>query len=223
MPDTMITFKRGAGDLPSTTSDGTIYVKTNVDNARKAELYLDVGTLRYPIADEIYVGPETPNNGQDVWIPGVATEFFNAPEVKDDEVSSQDTWSSLKISTEITNAILAGTDISEATIQTMISTAIAKMDLAALGAINETQAKTLISQNAVTSVNGQKGAVTINVPVTSVNGKTGAVTIDVPVTSVNGKTGAVTIDTLTSGGTITGNLTVNGTITATKIVGAVYE
>lgn len=223
MPDTMITFKRGAGDLPSTTSDGTIYVKTNVDNARKAELYLDVGTLRYPIADEIYVGPETPNNGQDVWIPGVATEFFNAPEVKDDEVSSQDTWSSLKISTEITNAILAGTDISAATIQTMISSEIAKMDLASLGAITRDQAQTLISQNAVTSVNGQKGAVTINVPVTSVNGQTGAVTINVPVTSVNGQTGAVTIDTLSNGGSISGNLTVNGTITATKIVGAVYE
>lgn len=223
MPDTMITFKRGAGDLPSTTSDGTIYVKTNVDDARKAELYLDVGTLRYPIADEIYVGPETPNNGQDVWIPGVATEFFNAPEIKDNEISTLDTWSSAKISEEISNAVLAGTDISSTTIQNMISAQLAQMDLADLGAITSTEALTLIANNAVTSINGKKGAVTINIPVTSVNGKTGAVTIDVPVTSVNGKTGAVTIDTLASGGTITGNLTVNGTITATKIVGAVYE
>ena len=46
----------------------------------------------------------------------------------------------------------------------------------------------------VTSVNGQTGAVTVDIPVTSVNGQTGAVIIDTPVTSVNGQTGAVTVD-----------------------------
>lgn len=45
----------------------------------------------------------------------------------------------------------------------------------------------------VTSVNGQTGAVTINVPVQSVNGQTGNVTINVPVQSVNGQTGNVTV------------------------------
>lgn len=218
-----VTFKRGSEDLPSLVTDGAIYLKTNVDNAQKANLFIDVGTYRYPVADEIYVGADEPENGQDLWIPGVATDFFNAPEIKDDEISTLDTWSSAKISEEISNAVLAGTDISSTTIQNMISAQLAQMDLADLGAITSTEALTLIANNAVTSINGKKGAVTINIPVTSVNGKTGAVTIDVPVTSVNGKTGAVTIDTLASGGTITGNLTVNGTITATKIVGAVYE
>ena len=45
----------------------------------------------------------------------------------------------------------------------------------------------------VQSVNGQTGAVTINVGVTSFNGSTGAVTYTAPVTSVNGQTGAVTV------------------------------
>jgi len=45
----------------------------------------------------------------------------------------------------------------------------------------------------VQSVNGQTGAVTINVGVTSFNGSTGAVTYTAPVTSVNGATGAVTV------------------------------
>ena len=116
MSETMVSFKRGAGDLPSTTADGTIYVKTNVDSGQKAELYMDVGTLRYPVADEVYIGAERPNNGQDIWIPGVATEFFNAPEIKDNEVSTLDTWSSAKIAEEIADAVLAGTNISSTTI-----------------------------------------------------------------------------------------------------------
>ena len=51
-----------------------------------------------------------------------------------------------------------------------------------------------LPENAVTSVNGQTGAVTIDTGVTSFNGSTGAVTYTAPVTSVNGQTGAVTID-----------------------------
>ena len=50
----------------------------------------------------------------------------------------------------------------------------------------------------VTSVNGQTGAVNINVGVTSFNGSAGAVTYTAPVTSVNGQTGAVTISTTDS-------------------------
>lgn len=45
----------------------------------------------------------------------------------------------------------------------------------------------------VQSVNGQTGAVTINVGVTSFNGSTGAVTYTPPVTSVNGQTGEVNL------------------------------
>ena len=45
----------------------------------------------------------------------------------------------------------------------------------------------------VQSVNGQTGAVNINVGVTSFNGQTGAITYTAPVTSVNGATGAVTV------------------------------
>ena len=45
----------------------------------------------------------------------------------------------------------------------------------------------------VNSVNGQTGAVVVDIPVTSVNGQTGAVVVDVPVTSVNGQTGAVNL------------------------------
>ena len=44
----------------------------------------------------------------------------------------------------------------------------------------------------VTSVNGQTGAVSVDVGVTSFNGSKGAVTYSAPVSSVNGKTGAVT-------------------------------
>lgn len=218
-----VAFKRGSDDLPSKITDGVIYLKTDINGDKKANLYIDVNTQRYPVADEVHIGADAPSNGQDIWIPGVATEFFNAPEIKDNEVSTLDTWSSAKIADEISNAVLAGTNISSATIQNMISAQIAQMDLATLGAITEAQAKTLIQNNAVTSVNGQKGAVSINIPVTSVNGKTGAVTIDVPVTSVNGQIGAVSINTLANGGTVSGNLIVNGTITATKIIGAVYE
>lgn len=46
-----------------------------------------------------------------------------------------------------------------------------------------------------------------NPPVTSVNGQTGAVTINVPVTSVNGQTGAVTISTGYSVSVISSNTT----------------
>ena len=45
----------------------------------------------------------------------------------------------------------------------------------------------------VQSVNGQTGAVTVNVGVTSFNGSTGAVTYTAPVTSVNGQTGEVNL------------------------------
>lgn len=48
-------------------------------------------------------------------------------------------------------------------------------------------------EGGVTSVNGQTGAVTINVGVTSFNGSTGAVTYTAPVTSVNGQTGTVSL------------------------------
>lgn len=74
----------------------------------------------------------------------------------------------------------------------------------------------LTSAGAVTSFNGQHGAVTYTAPVTSVNGQTGAVTVSVPtktsdlqndsgyitsapVSSVDGKTGAVTV--IPTGGT----------------------
>lgn len=52
--------------------------------------------------------------------------------------------------------------------------------------------------SAVTTFNGQSGAVTYTAPVTSVNGQTGAVTVSVPVQSVNGQTGAVTIANATT-------------------------
>ena len=74
----------------------------------------------------------------------------------------------------------------------------------------------LTSAGAVTSFNGQHGAVTYTAPVTSVNGQTGAVTVSVPtktsdlqndsgyitsapVSSVDGKTGTVTV--IPTGGT----------------------
>lgn len=52
--------------------------------------------------------------------------------------------------------------------------------------------------SAVTTFNGQSGAVTYTAPVTSVNGQTGAVTVSVPVQSVNGQTGAVVIANATT-------------------------
>ena len=67
----------------------------------------------------------------------------------------------------------------------------------------------------VTSVNGQTGAVTVNVPVTSVDGKTGAVTISHPVTSVNGATGDVTVNVpVTSVNGKTGAVTINIPVTS---------
>lgn len=55
----------------------------------------------------------------------------------------------------------------------------------------ETLEETL-DNGVVTSVNGQTGAVTVDVGVTSFNGSKGAVTYSAPVTSVMGKIGAVT-------------------------------
>ena len=51
-----------------------------------------------------------------------------------------------------------------------------------------------LTEAPVTSVNGQTGAVNINVGVTSFNGSTGTVTYTAPVSSVNGMTGTVNID-----------------------------
>ena len=95
----------------------------------------------------------------------------------------------------------------------------------------------------VTSVNGKTGAVTINVPVTSVNGKTGAITLsasDVKAAAtshthgkinsngtISGITQSMLLITDSSGNivasrTFGGDITINGTITANKVVGAVY-
>ena len=95
----------------------------------------------------------------------------------------------------------------------------------------------------VTSVNGMTGAVTINIPVESVNGKTGAITLsasDVKAATtshthgkinsngaISGVTQAMLLITDSGGNIIAsrtfgGDITVNGTITANKVVGAVY-
>ena len=95
----------------------------------------------------------------------------------------------------------------------------------------------------VTSVNGMTGAVTINVPVKSVNGKTGAVTLsaeDIGAATTNHIHGNITANGAISGvtqpmllitdssgniiasRTFKGDITINGTITANKVVGAVY-
>ena len=95
----------------------------------------------------------------------------------------------------------------------------------------------------VTSVNGMTGAVTINIPVESVNGKTGAITLsasDVGAAAtshshgnitasgkINGITQPMLLITDSSGNIIAsrtfgGDITINGTITANKVVGAVY-
>ena len=67
----------------------------------------------------------------------------------------------------------------------------------------------------VQSVNGQTGAVTINVGVTSFNGQTGAITYTAPVTSVNGATGAVNINVgVTSFNGQTGAITYTAPVTS---------
>lgn len=98
---------------------------------------------------------------------------------------------------------------------------------------------------AVTSVNGQTGAVTISIPITSVNGKTGAVVIEqsdidglaaalaekysagnpppYPVTSVNGQTGAVTISAPDAPVTSVNNKTGAVVIAQSDIAGLVAD
>lgn len=179
----------------------------------------------YARADHVHPAD---TNKQDVLVSGTNIKTINSTSILGSgDISITSDVSS--VNTKTGAVVLDGTDINvddtEVTPVTIATALSAKYEKPS-GGIPDTdlssgvqaslgKADTALQSAPVTSVNGQTGAVTVDVGVTSFNGSTGAVTYTAPVTSVNGATGAVTVDVgVTSFNGSTGAVTYTAPVTS---------